>query len=88
MKKWETNVTMLTEEQIQRLAKKAADEHGFDEEEGKGHVHFADNFSEVVHVFLPKPQKSFSKKPLKVNSLKNSFKDVFVSEKRLLKSDG
>ena len=79
---------MLTEEQIQRLAKKLADEHGDDEEECKGHVRFADNFSEVIHVFLPEPAKELFKKTIEGEflALKNSFKDVFVSKKRLIKS--
>ena len=46
MKKRGTNVTMLTEEQIQRLAKKLADEHGDDEEECKEYVRFMVNGSE------------------------------------------
>ena len=55
---------MLTEEQIQRLAKKLADEHGFDEEECKEDVRFIDNLSEVAHVFLPEDKKELFKKTL------------------------
>ena len=50
---------MLTEEQIQRLAKKLSDEHGDDEEECKEYVRFMANGSEVVHSFLPEGKKAF-----------------------------
>ena len=46
MKKRGTNVTMLTEEQIQRLAKKLVDKHDDDEEECKEYVRFMLNGSE------------------------------------------
>ena len=53
---------MLTEEQIQRLAKKLSDEHGDDEEECKEYVRFMANGSEVVHAFLPEDKKELFKK--------------------------
>ena len=62
LKKCETNVTMLTEEQIQRLVKKLADEHGFDEEEWKKHVLFTENFSEFVLVFVHEDKKELFNK--------------------------
>ena len=55
---------MLTEEQIQSLAKKLADEHGDDEEECKEHVRFIVNLSEVVLVFLPEEKQELFKKSL------------------------
>ena len=55
---------MLTEEQIQRLAKKLSEEHGVDEEECKEHVRFIDNFSEAYHAFLPEERKEPFKKAL------------------------
>ena len=55
---------MLTEEQIQRLAKKLADKHGDDEKECEKHVRFIDNFSEVYHALLPEERKEHFKKAL------------------------
>ena len=55
---------MLTEEQIQRLAKKLSEEHAVDEEECKEHVSFIANFSEVVHALLPEDSKELYKKTL------------------------
>ena len=55
---------MLTEEQIQRLAKKLSEEHGDDEEECEKHVRFIDNFSEVYHALLPEEYKEHYKKVL------------------------
>ena len=49
---------MLTEEQIQRLAKKIADEHGYDEEECKEYVRFMANRSEVFDIFHPESKKN------------------------------
>ena len=53
---------MLTEEQIQRLVKKLADEHGFDEETLKKHVLFIESFSELVLVFFPEDKKELFNK--------------------------
>ena len=55
---------MLTEEQIQRLAKKLSEEHDVDEEECKEHVRFIDNFSEAYHALLPEERKEDFKKAL------------------------
>ena len=55
---------MLTEEQIQRLAKKLSEEHTVDEEKCKEHVRFLANFSEVVHALLPEDSKELFKKSL------------------------
>ena len=55
---------MLTEEQIQILAKKLADEHGDDEEQCKGHVRFAVNLSEIAHCLLLEDKKETFKKGL------------------------
>ena len=48
---------MLTEEQIQRLAKKLADEHGDDEEECEKYVRLMANSSKVAYAFLPRRLK-------------------------------
>ena len=69
---------MLTEEQIQRLAKKISEEHGDDEEQCEKHVRFIDTVSEMFHVLLPEDKKELYKKPSKENSLKASFKGVSV----------
>ena len=45
-------------------------------------------FQKLFMFFSPKTKKSFSKKPSKGNSLKISFKDLLVPEKRLIKSYG
>ena len=76
---------MLTEEQIQRLAKKAADEHGFDEEECKEHVRFADNFSEVVHVFLPEAAKELFEKTLEGEFFEELIQRCFRVGKEIIK---
>ena len=55
---------MLTEEQIQRLAKKLADEHGDDEEECEKHVRFMANSSKAAYAFLPENKKELFKKAL------------------------
>ena len=53
---------MLTEEQIQRLAKNLSEEHKVDEEECEKHLRFIANFSEVFHVLLPEDNKELYKK--------------------------
>ena len=55
---------MLTEEQIQRLTKKLAEEHEVDEEQCEKHVRFIDEFSEIVHALLPEESKELYKKIL------------------------
>ena len=55
---------MLTEEQIQRLAKNLSEEHKVDEEECEKHVRFIDNFSEVFIALLPEDSKELYKKTL------------------------
>ena len=62
LKKCETNVTMLTEEQIKRLVKKLADEHGFDEENSKKYLLFIESFSESALVLLPEDKKELFNK--------------------------
>ena len=53
---------MLTEEQIQRLAKKLADEHGDDEEECKKHVLFMVSGLKTVYALIPEDKKELFKK--------------------------
>ena len=54
---------MLTEEQIQRLTKKLADEHGYDEEECKERVRsMVKDCSEFFNAFLPEDKKELFKK--------------------------
>ena len=55
---------MLTEEQIQRLAKKLADEHGDDEEECEKYVRLMANVSKVTHAHLREDKKELFKKAL------------------------
>ena len=62
LKKSDTNITMLTEEQIQRLAKKLSEEHELDEEKCEKHVRFIDTVSEVFHVLLPEEQQEVFRK--------------------------
>ena len=64
LKKSDTNITMLTEEQIQRLAKKLSEEHGDDEEQCVKHVRFIDTVSEIFHVLLPEEQQEVFRKTL------------------------
>ena len=66
---------MLTEEQIQRLAKKLADEHGDDEEECEKHVRFMVNSSKVAYAFLPENKKELFKK-----NLEGEFFEYIIQE--------
>ena len=77
MKKCATNVIMLTEEQIQKLAKKLADEHGDDEEECKKYVRFMANSSEKLHAFLPEGKKELFKKNPRRRILRRSHSKSF-----------
>ena len=76
---------MLTEEQIQRLAKKLADEHSDDEEECKGHVRFIDNLPEVVHVFLPEDKKELFEKTLEGEFFEDLIQRGFSAGKEISK---
>ena len=76
---------MLTEEQIQRLAKKLADEHGDDEEQCKGHVRFAVNLSEVAHAFLPEDKKEPFKKALEGEFFEDLIQRCFSVGKEIIK---
>ena len=53
---------MLTEEQIQRLAKKIACGYGFDGEECKEHILFIVNLSEIALILLDEDKKELFKK--------------------------
>ena len=55
---------MLTEEQIQRLAKKLADEHGDDEEECEKYVRFMAYTSKATYAHLCEDKKELFKKTL------------------------
>ena len=83
LKKCETNVTMLTEEQIQILAKKLADEHDHDEEQCKGHVRFAVNLSEIVHSFLPEDKKELFKEALEGGFFESLIQRFFSAGKEI-----
>ena len=76
---------MLTEEQIQRLAKKLADEHGVDEEQYKGYVRFVDNFSEIVSAFLPEDKKEVFKKALEEGFFEDYIQRCFSVGKEIVK---
>ena len=76
---------MLTEEQIQRLAKKLADEHGDDEEECKKHVRFIANVSEVVHAFFPEDKKELFEKTLEGGFFEDIIQSSFSIGKQISK---
>ena len=58
---------MLTEEQIQRLAKIIACGYGFDEEECKEHILFIVNISEIALILLDEDKKELFKKAFEEN---------------------
>ena len=74
---------MLTEEQIQKLAKKLADEHGDDEEECKKYVRFMANSSEKLHAFLPEGKKKLFKKTLEGEFFEGIIQRSFSLGKQL-----
>ena len=76
---------MLTEEQIQRLAKKLADEHVIDEEQCKEHVLFMDNLSEVALVFLPEDKKELFKKTLEGEFFEDLIQRYFRAGTEIVK---
>ena len=84
LKKCETNVTMLTEEQIQRLAKKLADERVFDEEECKKRVLFMERVSELALVFLPEDKKELFNKIFEGPFVEDLILRYFHIEKELV----
>ena len=85
LKKCATNVIMLTEEQIQKLAKKFADEHGDDEEECKKYVRFMANSSEKLHAFLPEGKKELFKKTLEGEFFEDLIQRVFITAQQISK---
>ena len=83
LKKSETNITMLTEEQIQRLVKKLSEEHGYDEEQCEKHVRFIDTVSEIFHVLLPEDCKELYKKILEGEFFEGIIQRSFSLGKQL-----
>ena len=76
---------MLTEEQIQRLAKKLADEHGDDEEQYKVYVRFVDKISEIVYAFLHEPKKEVFKKAIEEGFFEDYIQRCFSVGKEIVK---
>ena len=74
---------MLTEEQIQRLAKKLSEEHELDEEKCEKHVRFIDTVSEVFHVLLPEECKELYKKVLEGEFFEGLIQRSFSLEKQI-----
>ena len=83
LKKSDTNITMLTEEQIQRLAKKLSEEHDDDEEECEKHVRFIDTVSEIFHVLLPEDCKELYKETLEGEFFEDIIQRSFSIGKQL-----
>ena len=84
LKKSDTNVTMLTEEQIQILAKKLSKEHEVDEEQCEKHVRFIDTVSEVFHALLPEEQQEVLKKTLEGEFFERLLQKSFSLGKQII----
>ena len=76
---------MLTEEQIQRLAKKLADEHGDDEEECKKHVLFTVSGLKIFYAFIPEDKKELFKKAYEGEFLEDLIQKSFILGKQINK---
>ena len=76
---------MLTEEQIQRLAKKLSEEHGDDEEECKKHVLFTVSGLKIVYAFVPEDKKELFKKAYEGEFLEDLIQKSFILGKQINK---
>ena len=76
---------MLTEEQIQRLAKKLADEHGDDEEECKKQVLFMVNGLKIACALMPEDKKELFKKAYEGEFLEDYIQKSFSLGKQISK---
>ena len=74
---------MMTEEQIQRLAKKLSDEHGDDEEECKKHVLFTLSGLKIAHAFVSEDKKELFKKAYEGEFLEDLIQESFILRKQI-----